>query len=70
MSPHTAVVELSPIAIVLCEGSNLSSQLLPVNYLAAAKEAATVSINVYDCCSIDLYTTVLDLDISKIDICV
>lgn len=52
------------------EGNDLSSQLLPVNYLAAAKEAATVSINVYDCCSIDLYTTVKDLDISKIDICV
>lgn len=46
------------------------SQLLPFNYLAAAKETATVLINVYDCCSIDLYITVQDLDISKIDICV
>lgn len=69
MSPHAAVVELPPRAIALREGSNLSSQLLPVNYLAAAKEAATVSVNVYDCCGIDLYATVQDLDSSKIDIC-
>lgn len=54
MSTHTAVAELPPTTIALCEGSNLSSQLLPVNYLAAAKEAVTVSINVYDCCSTDL----------------
>jgi len=70
MSPHTAVVELRPTAITLCEGRNLPSQLFPVNYLAAAKGAATVSINVYDCCSIDLYTTLQDLETSKIDICV